>query len=102
MEEYIKNVYDEGEYVDLGCIQVGRNEAIDILVNGLYSKCKNGGVSYSERIYKAENPNKEIFAIIDECVLIELENRIKMIRKIKKQIQDEGVKWQWISIFIGR
>lgn len=94
LEEYIKDIYDEGEYVDFGCIQIGKNEAVDILINGLYSKCKNGDVSYLERIYGAENPHKEILIIIDECVLVELENRIKILRKIKKQVQNEGVKWQ--------
>lgn len=99
LEAYVEYMYDDGDYVDLHFLQIGKNEAIGVLVDALYKKDgKTGNISYAERIYKSESPNNEILDIIDECVLIELENRLKIFRKsinaFKKQVQTEGIKWQ--------
>lgn len=98
LEDYIEYMYDDGDYVDLHFLQIGKNEAIDVLVDALYKDGKTVNISYAERIYKSESPNDEILTIIDECVFIELENRLKLFRKnvntFKKQVSTEGVKWQ--------
>lgn len=98
LEEYIKDMYDDGDYIDLHFVQIEKNEAIDVLVESMYKTGKNESVSFAERIYNSESPNDEILEIIDECVLIELENRLKKFRKyineFKKKVQNEGVIWK--------
>lgn len=98
LEEYIRDMYDEGEYVVLNCVhdcaRIGINEAIYHLVDRLYKNDKNKSASYAERIYQSEDPNKEIFSIIDDCVIIELDERIKLLNKIKKQLKSDGIKWE--------
>lgn len=98
LEEYIKDMYDEGEYIVLTCVhdctRIGINEAIYHLVDRLYKNNKNESASYAERIYLSEDPNKEILSIIDECAIIELDERIKLLNKIKKQLKNEGIVWK--------
>lgn len=98
LEEYIRDMYDEGEYIVLNCVhdcaRIGINEAIYHLVDRLYKNNKSESISYAERIYQSEDPNKEILSIIDECAIIELDERIKLLNKIKKQLKNEGIKWE--------
>lgn len=98
LEEYIKDMYDGGECVVLNCAhdcgRIGINEAIYHLVDRLYKNNKRESTSYAERIYQSEDPNKEILSIIDECVIIELDERIKLLNKIKKQLKNDGIQWK--------
>lgn len=98
LEEYIRDMYDEGEYIVLNCVhdcaRIGINEAIYHLVDRLYKNNKSESISYAERIYQSEDPNKEILSIIDECAIMELDERIKLLNKIKKQLKNEGIKWK--------
>lgn len=98
LEEYIRDMYDEGEYIVLNCVhdcaRIGINEAIYHLVDRLYKNNKSESISYAERIYQSEDPNKEILSIIDECAIMELDERIKLLNKIKKQLKNEGIVWK--------
>lgn len=98
LEEYIRDMYDEGEYIVLNCVhdcaRIGINEAIYHLVDRLYENNKSESISYAERIYQSEDPNKEILSIIDECAIMELDERIKLLNKIKKQLKNEGIVWK--------
>ena len=97
LEEYIQ-WYDGGGYVEL-CegLQVGQDDAIDVLLGELYEPCNDEGITYADRIYNAENPSEEIGKLINEFLLIAIDFKMTDIKlriaQITKEIEDGEVKW---------
>lgn len=98
LEEYIQ-YYDGGEFVELTQgLQIGKDDAIDVLLGELYQPCNDEGMTYADRIYNAECPRDEIEKLIEEFLLIAIDFRMTdiecAIAGIKKQIKDGNVEWK--------
>lgn len=97
IEEYIQ-WYDGGGYVEL-CegLQIGQDDAIDVLLGELYQPCNDEGMTYAERIYNAEKPSEEIGKLINEFLLIAIDFKMTDIKlriaQITKEVEDGEVKW---------
>lgn len=84
---------DGGGYLQLSeDIQVGLDEAIEILLEKLYQLCQDHGTSYAERIYNASNPSEEITRLLEESLIARIQYKVDEIQnnfnKICKQIAD--------------
>lgn len=98
LEEYIQ-YYDGGEFVELTQgLQIGKDDAIDVLLGELYQPCNDEGLTYAERIYNAKSPRDEIEKLIEEFLLIAIEFRMTEIQSkivnIKSQIENGKIEWK--------
>lgn len=98
LEEHIQ-YYDGGEYMELTQgLQIGKADAIDVLLGELYQPYNDEGMTYAERIYNAECPADEIEKLIAEFLLIAIDFRMTdiecAIAGIRKQIKDGKIEWK--------
>ena len=98
LEQYIQ-FYDGGGYVELiEGLQVGQDDAIDVLIGELYQPCDDTGMTYAERIYNSENPSEEVSKLINEFLLIAIDFKMTdiqiRIREITEQVKSGNVKWK--------
>lgn len=82
--EYIDG-YDGGEFVEFHEIQIGIEEAIDLLKSeiGVFNESSK---NYAEVIYSSENPSITIFELLDEMMAKIIDQQFL---KIKKELEEE-------------